>query len=70
MKNKKMLIAWVLMIAGWILVMTCGVPASPLQLLMYVGLICVFIGAGIAAKEGIKLKKSRKKEDSEETKKW
>ena len=47
----------------------CMVPASPLQLVAYAAIICQLICAGIVMREGIKYKKSRKKDD-EETKKW
>lgn len=60
-------IAFVVMIVGAILVIGFSEKSTPLWL---IGIICEIVGGGIGIKEGIKLKKSRKKEDNEETKDW
>lgn len=69
MKSKKVLIATAMIVVGAFLEMTCDRPASPLQLVAWAGFLCVLIGAGILIGEGIKLKKSYKKE-KDETQKW
>lgn len=60
-------IAFVMMIVGGILVIGF-IERS--DLLWLIGIICEIVAAGILIKEGKKLKKSRKKEDNEETKDW
>lgn len=60
-------IAFVVMIVGAILVGVFIERSTPLWI---IGIICEIVGGGIAIREGIKLKKSRKKEDSDETKDW
>lgn len=69
MKSKKALIATAMVVVGIFLDMTCNRPASPLQLLAWAGFICELIGVGILIREGIKFRKSRKKE-KDETQKW
>lgn len=68
-KSNKSTLALVLLLVGLFLTNTCMVPASPLQLLAYVGFVCVIAGAVISVKEAIRLIKSKKKDD-EETKNW
>lgn len=60
-------IAFMMMIVGAILVIGFMDRNTPLWL---IGIICEIVGGGIGIREGIKLKKSRKKEDNEETKDW
>lgn len=69
MKLNKMTGGFILMIIGAFLYFDCMVPASPLQLLAYLGLIIEIIGAVLCLREAARQRKSRKNED-EEAKKW
>lgn len=59
----------ILIIIGAFLYFDCMVPASPLQLLAYLGLIIEIIGIVFCLQEAAKRRKSQKNED-DETKKW
>ena len=71
--KKKMAIAYVMIFAGLFLVLISNmIPSKPSDTsdgILICGAICELIGGVIAIKEGVKYKKSRKKDD-EETKKW
>lgn len=69
MKLNWMIGGLILIIIGAFLYNTCMVPASPLQLLAYLGLIIEIIGIVFCLQEAAKRRKSQKNED-DETKKW
>lgn len=60
-------IVYVMMLVGSILTIVFIDRSFPLW---FIGIICSLVGSVICIREGNKLKKSRKKEDNEETKDW